>query len=96
MRTVDGGLIAIAPEVRDALAEGRAVVALESTIITHGMPYPANLQMAGAVEALIRAEGAMPATIALMGGSARRRSRRYLRCGGRVPRRLPRRLSARG
>ena len=68
---MDGSLIAIAPEVRDALAEGRAVVALESTIVTHGMPYPANAETAGAVEALIRAEGAVPATIALMGGTVR-------------------------
>lgn len=68
---VDAHLIAIAPEVRDALADGRAVVALESTIITHGMPYPDNTEMARAVEALIRAEGAVPATIALIAGQVR-------------------------
>lgn len=70
-RVVDDNLIAIAPEVRDALAGGRAVVALESTIITHGMPYPANAEMARAVEALIRADGAVPATVALIAGEVR-------------------------
>ena len=63
--------IAISPEVADALSEGTAVVALESTIITHGMPYPQNLAMAGEVEAIVRAAGAVPATIALMGGEIR-------------------------
>lgn len=58
----------IAPEVSAALAEGRAVVALESTIITHGMPYPQNVETARAVEARIRAEGAIPATIAVLKG----------------------------
>ncbi len=58
----------IAPEVSTALAEGRAVVALESTIITHGMPYPQNVETARAVEARIRAEGAIPATIAVLKG----------------------------
>jgi pseudouridine-5'-phosphate glycosidase len=47
---------------------GRPVVALESTIITHGMPYPQNLETARAVEAAVRAAGATPATIAVMGG----------------------------
>ena len=61
-------LLSISPEVADALAAGRAVVALESTIITHGMPYPQNLDMARKVEATIREKGAMPATIALMEG----------------------------
>ncbi|MCJ7995692.1 pseudouridine-5'-phosphate glycosidase [Rhizobium cremeum] len=55
-------------EVAAALAEGRPVVALESTIITHGMPYPANLETAIAVEDTIRANGAVPATIAVIGG----------------------------
>ncbi|MEI4487118.1 pseudouridine-5'-phosphate glycosidase [Frigidibacter sp. MR17.14] len=59
------------PEVRAALAEGRPVVALESTIITHGMPWPQNLQTARAVEDEVRAAGAVPATIALMGGEIR-------------------------
>ncbi|MDF2142523.1 pseudouridine-5'-phosphate glycosidase [Paenirhodobacter sp. CAU 1674] len=57
-----------APEVRAALDAGRPVVALESTIITHGMPFPQNLETARAVEAEVRAAGAVPATIAVMGG----------------------------
>ena len=56
------------PEVKAALADGRPVVALESTIITHGMPWPGNRDMALDVEAAIRAEGAVPATIAVIGG----------------------------
>lgn len=59
------------PAVASALADGRAVVALESTILTHGMPYPDNLKMARDVEAIIRAEGAVPATIAILGGAIR-------------------------
>jgi pseudouridine-5'-phosphate glycosidase len=58
----------IAPEIADALAQGRAVVALESTIIAHGMPYPGNLVTARAVEHIIRNEGAVPATIAVLNG----------------------------
>jgi pseudouridylate synthase len=61
----------LAPKVRDALAGGRAVVALESTIITHGMPYPENVEAALAVEAAVREGGAVPATIALIGGRIR-------------------------
>lgn len=60
--------LSISPEVRKALAGGRPVVALESTIITHGMPYPQNLEMAQRVEAVIRRNGAVPATIAIMDG----------------------------
>ena len=56
------------PDVAAALAEGRPVVALESTIISHGMPYPQNVETALAVEELIRANGATPATIAIVGG----------------------------
>lgn len=56
------------PEVASALADGRPVVALESTIITHGMPYPQNLNMARQVEDVVRQNGAVPATIAVMGG----------------------------
>ena len=55
-------------EVAAAQAAGRAVVALESTIITHGMPYPQNLEMARGVEQLIREAGAVPATIAVIDG----------------------------
>jgi pseudouridine-5'-phosphate glycosidase len=58
----------LTPEVAEALAQGRPVVALESTIISHGMPYPQNVETARQVEALIRAEGAVPATIAIFDG----------------------------
>lgn len=61
----------IHPEVADALAAGHGVVALESTIITHGMPWPQNMETAQAVEAEVRANGAVPATIAVMGGRIR-------------------------
>lgn len=60
--------IRTSPEVAEALENGKPVVALESTIITHGMPYPDNIAMAHAVEVHIRAEGAVPATIAVIGG----------------------------
>ncbi len=63
--------LSISPEVAAALSAGRAVVALESTIITHGMPYPQNLEMARNVEAVIRKNGAVPATIAMMDGKFR-------------------------
>ncbi len=59
------------PEVRDALVSGGGVVALESTIIAHGMPYPANVETALEVEAIVRAGGAVPATIAVSGGEIR-------------------------
>jgi pseudouridine-5'-phosphate glycosidase len=58
----------IAPEVRDALAANKAVVALESTVIAHGMAYPQNLETALSVEAIVREGGAVPATIAVIGG----------------------------
>lgn len=58
----------IAPEVQHALAAGRPVVALESTIISHGMPYPQNVETALKVEAEVRAHGAVPATIAILDG----------------------------
>lgn len=60
--------LVLLPEVRDALAAGRPVVALESTIVTHGMPFPANVETALAVEAVVRDNGAVPATIAVMDG----------------------------
>jgi pseudouridine-5'-phosphate glycosidase len=63
--------VEIAPEVAAALAAGRGVVALESTIITHGMPYPQNLDTARAVEAVVRENGAVPATVALLDGRGR-------------------------
>jgi len=57
-----------APEVAEGQRTGRPIVALESTIITHGMPWPQNVETARAVEAAVRAAGAVPATIAVMGG----------------------------
>lgn len=60
--------IDIKPEVLEALNNGEAVVALESTIISHGMPYPENIETALNVEKIIRGEGATPATIAILGG----------------------------
>ena len=58
----------VAAWVAEAVAKGCPVVALESTIITHGMPYPANVATAQAVEEIIRAEGAVPATVAVLAG----------------------------
>ena len=58
----------IAPEGQKALDEGRPVVALESTIISHGMPYPQNVETALNVEKIIRDNDAVPATIAVLGG----------------------------
>lgn len=55
-------------EVREALAQGKPVVALETTIISHGMPYPQNIEMARKVEQIIREQGAVPATIGIMEG----------------------------
>ncbi len=61
-------LLYILPEVQNALENGNPVVALESTIISHGMPYPKNVETAKAVEDRVRANGAVPATIAIMDG----------------------------
>ncbi len=61
----------VADEVADALRGGRAVVALESTIISHGLPRPENLRIAREIEAAVRAAGAVPATIAVVAGQAR-------------------------
>lgn len=58
----------ISPEVKAALEQGKPVVALESTIISHGMPYPKNVQTALEVEEVVRESGAIPATIAIIGG----------------------------
>ncbi len=60
--------LVIAAEVAGALGEGRPVVALESTLISHGLPYPANLEVAQASEAAVRASGAVPATVAIHAG----------------------------
>jgi len=59
----------LSEEVRDALSSGQPLVALESTIVAHGMPYPANLETALAVEAIVREEGAVPATVAVVDGA---------------------------
>lgn len=61
-------LLLLSDEVRDALASGRPVVALESTIISHGFPYPANLECARISEQVVREQGAVPATIAVLSG----------------------------
>ena len=61
----------VAPEVAEALAGGRPVVALESTLISHGLPRPRNLEIAREIEAAVRAGGAVPATIAVLGGEVR-------------------------
>jgi pseudouridine-5'-phosphate glycosidase len=66
--TIPSSLFIIKPEVRDALANNRPVVALESTIITHGMEYPVNRDTALAVEKIVRDLGAIPATIAIIEG----------------------------
>jgi pseudouridylate synthase len=58
----------VAPEVARALTDGAPVVALESTLISHGLPYPANLEVATASEAAVRASGAIPATVAIRDG----------------------------
>ncbi|MGL4819426.1 MAG: pseudouridine-5'-phosphate glycosidase [Bacilli bacterium] len=60
--------LSYSPEVQEALSNGRPVVALESTIISHGMPYPQNIEMARKVEQIVRDNGAVPATIGLMDG----------------------------
>ncbi len=84
--------IEVAPQVREALGSG-AVVALESTIIAHGLPYPANLEVASALEAAVRDAGAVPATIAVVAGKIRvglpetaleqlaRHGERFVKCG---------------
>jgi pseudouridine-5'-phosphate glycosidase len=64
-------MLSLSPEVADAIASGRPVVALESTIISHGMPYPRNVQTAREVEQIVRSGGAVPATIAVLDGVPR-------------------------
>ena len=66
--TVMNPYLSISPEVQEALKAGKPVVALESTIISHGMPYPQNVETALKVEQMIRENGAVPATIAVIGG----------------------------
>lgn len=66
--SANGEPVKISPDVSKALSRGQGVVALESTIITHGMPYPQNLETAKEVEAIVRENGAVPATIAILDG----------------------------
>lgn len=68
MAMLDPNLFQISFEVAEALAAGRAVVALESTVIAHGLPRPLNLETARRLEEVVRAEGAVPATIAILEG----------------------------
>lgn len=63
--------LVVKEEIKKAIEEGKAVVALESTIISHGMPYPQNAEMAKRCETIIREYGAIPATIAIMNGKIR-------------------------
>ena len=60
--------LSVAPEIAEAIAQGKPVVALESTILSHGMPYPENVEFAHKVEKIVREEGAIPATTAIIGG----------------------------
>ena len=71
MTQLTDGVVALSAEIREALAAGKAIVALESTIITHGMPYPQNVETARAVEIVVRKNGAIPATIAIVAGRLR-------------------------
>ncbi|XP_050294346.1 uncharacterized protein LOC126734680 [Anthonomus grandis grandis] len=66
--SINNGIFKISDEIRTCINEGKPVVALESTIITHGMPFPKNVQCALEVEEMVRAEGAVPATIAILNG----------------------------
>ncbi|MEO6457876.1 MAG: pseudouridine-5'-phosphate glycosidase, partial [Chloroflexia bacterium] len=61
-------LTVLSPEVAQALHDKKAIVALESTVIAHGLPHPLNLQTAAAMESIIRKRGAIPATIAILDG----------------------------
>ena len=60
--------LSVTPEIAEAVAAGKPVVALESTILSHGMPYPQNVEFAHKVEEIVRSEGAIPATTAIIGG----------------------------
>jgi pseudouridylate synthase len=71
MHTLPHAALVFSPEVAEARAQGRPIVALESTIISHGMPHPQNVQTAADVENIVRAHGAVPATVAVMDGRIR-------------------------
>jgi pseudouridine-5'-phosphate glycosidase len=64
-------MLKLSPEIAKGVESGSAVVALESTVISHGLPYPTNLTTARRMEAIIREQGALPATVAVLGGSLR-------------------------
>src|SRR2546421_3286037 len=68
---LDRNLLKLSEEVEDALREGRAVVALESTVIAHGLPRPLNLETARRLEQIVRESGAVPATVAVLDGRLR-------------------------
>lgn len=67
-RALDSSTFTVHPQVQEALAGGRPIVALESTIISHGLPKPENIRVAGEVEDIVRSRGAVPATIAVLAG----------------------------
>ncbi|MEO8669654.1 MAG: pseudouridine-5'-phosphate glycosidase, partial [Bauldia sp.] len=68
---MENNLVAVSGEVAAAIAAGRPVVALETTIVSHGMPWPQNIETALAVEEIVRAGGASPAAIAVIDGRVR-------------------------
>jgi len=68
---MSGPRFVVAPPVAAAVAEGRPVVALETTVVTHGLPAPQGLRVAAAIEAVVRSEGALPATIGILAGRLR-------------------------
>ena len=68
VRTMSETKFHTSPEVAQALKSGAPIVALESTIISHGLPRPSNLEVAREVEEIVRAHGAVPATIAILDG----------------------------
>src|SRR5262249_25940467 len=70
-RPLSGAALCVAPEVAEALAAGRPVVALETSIVAHGLPAPHNLEAALDCEAAVRAAGAVPATVAVVDGWVR-------------------------
>lgn len=85
----------ITPEIEEAVRTGKPVVALESTILSHGMPYPENLSFAREVEKIIREQGAIPATMAIIDGRLKCRSDRggtgsHVRSEGRAEGQPPR------
>jgi pseudouridine-5'-phosphate glycosidase len=63
--------LAVAPGIAEAIGKGRPVVALETTVVTHGLPHPDGLEAAAAMERAVRAAGALPALIGILDGQAR-------------------------